>query len=152
MSARIDYSTSDNWLLGYDRSVLVLFPSSKQLNVLLASGGVPYALTELEKSLQEGPTKENQKMEEFIFQNWRETSPEYYVFDIRPSYEVPTMPARETAPKLLSIAVQCDDAELWVRIMNVMCKFEDEIDLGRFGLEHIVAGWEKFRLGKIEAA
>jgi hypothetical protein len=138
------------WPLGYERPALVLFPTSKQLDVLLASGGVKYALTELEKSASEGQTKENKKIIEFIFQNWRGTSSEPCQFDFCPSYEVPTIDRQETATKLSSIAVQSNDAKLWVRTIG-MCKFRDEGDLGRFGLKHIVAGWKRFRLGEIEA-
>ena len=130
---------------------MVLFPSSKQIDVLLASGGVRYALSELEKSASEGPTKENQKIVEYIFQNWRKRSPEYFIFDFRPSYDVLTMTRNEIATKLVRIAVQSDDAKLWVRAMG-MCKFRDEVDLSRFGVEHIVAGWEQFRFEDIEAA
>ena len=119
--------------------------------MLLASGGVEYALTELEKSASEGPTKENRKITEFIFQNWHKTPPEFDLFDFRPGYQVPTMTPRETAIGLIKIAIKSDDAGLWVRTMD-MCKFEDEIDLNRFGLEYIVAGWEKFKLEDIEAA
>ena len=140
-----------SWSLGYERPVLVLFPSQKQLDVLLASGGVEYAITELEKSASEGPTRENQKIVEYIFQKWGKTSPEYYIFDFRPSYQVPTMPANEVATKLVDIAVQSGDAKLWVRTIG-MCKFEDGVDLGRFGLNRITAAWEKFRLEEIEAA
>jgi hypothetical protein len=134
----------------YDRLALVIFPNSKQLDVLLSSGGVEYALTELEKSAPEGPSEENRKILEFIFQNWYKTSPEYCIFDIRPSYGVPTIAPNEIATKLIGIAVQSNDAKLWVRTMG-MCRFEDEIDLGRFGLEHIVVAWEKFQLEEIEA-
>jgi hypothetical protein len=56
-----------SWLPGYKRPALVLFPSSKQLDVLIASGGVEYAIAELEKSALEGPTRENQKVVEYIF-------------------------------------------------------------------------------------
>ncbi|KAF9786064.1 hypothetical protein BJ322DRAFT_765163 [Thelephora terrestris] len=136
----------------YRRRALVLFPSSKQLDVLLSSGGVEYALSELEKSASEGPTEENQKIVEFIFQNWRKTSsPEDCIFDFRPSYEVPTMTPNDIATRLAGIAVQSNDAKLWTRTMS-MCKFRDEVDLSRFGLEHVVAGWEKFQLEDIEAA
>ena len=129
--------------LGYERPALVLFPSPKQLDVLLASGGVEYAITELEKSASEGATRENQKIVEYIFQNWGKTSPEYYIFDFRPSYEVPTMPPNEVATKLVDIAVQCGDAKLWVRTIDT-CKFKDGVDLTRFGLNRITAAWEKF--------
>ena len=138
--------------LGYERTVLVLFPGSKQLDVLLASGGVEYAIAELEKSASEGPTKENQKVVEYIFQNWRKTPLEdYCVFDFRPSYEVPTMCSSEVATKLTDIAVQSGDAKLWVRTMG-MRKFRDEADLTRFGYDRIVAAWEKFQLEEIETA
>lgn len=140
-----------SWLLGYERPALVLFPGSKQLDVLLASGGVEYAITELEKSASEGPTKENRKIVEYIFQNWDKTSPEYYVFDFRHSYEVPTVSPSEVATKLVDIAVQTNDAELWVRTIG-MCEFKDGIDLGRFGLDRIIAAWEKFQLEEIETA
>ena len=137
--------------LGYERPALALFPSSKQLDVLLASGGVEYAITELEKSASEGPTKENQKIVEYIFHNWGAVSPEFYIFDFRPSYEVPTMPPNETATKLADIAVQSNDAKLWVRTID-MCKLEDLVDLGRFGLNRIVAAWGKFQSEEIETA
>jgi hypothetical protein len=139
------------WPLGYERPVLVLFPSSRQLDVLLASGGVEYALAELEQSASEGQTRENQKIVEFIFQNWNKSSLEASAFDFCPGYEVPTVTSQQTATRLASIAVQSDDAKLWVRTMG-MCKFRDEVDLRRFGLEHIVLGWERFRLEEIEAA
>ena len=137
--------------LGYERPALVLFPSSKQLDILLASGGVEYAITELEKSVSEGPTKENQKIVEFIFHNWRKTTPEYCIFDFCSSYEVPTMPPNEVATKLADIAVQSNDAKLWVRTIDI-CKFEDWVDLGRFGLNRIIAAWEVFQLEEIETA
>lgn len=129
----------------------MVFPRTKQLDILLASGGVEYALAELEGSASEGQTKENQKIVEFIFQNWHKNSLEAFTFDFRPSYEVPTMSPRHTATKLTNIAVRSNDAKLWVRTTS-MCKFRDEVDLSRFGLEHIVVGWEKFRLEEIEAA
>jgi Zn-finger protein len=120
--------------------------------VLLSSGGVEYALSELEKSASEGPTEENQKIVEFIFQNWHKTSSlEDCVFDFCPSYEVPTMTQNEIATRLAGIAVQSNDAKLWTRTMG-MCKFRDGVDLSRFGLEHVVAGWERFQLEDIEAA
>ena len=137
--------------LGYERSVLALFPSSKQLDILLASGGVEYAIAELERSASEGPTKENQKIVEYIFRNWGKTSPEFYIFDFRPSYEVPTMPPNEVAIKLVDIAVRSNDTKLCVRTID-MCKFEDFIDLGRFGLNRIIAAWEKFQSEEIETA
>jgi len=139
------------WFLGYERPALILFPSSKQLDVLLASGGVEYALTELEKSASEGPTKENQKIVEFIFHNWGKTSPEYCIFGFRPSYEVPTMRPNDIATKLTDIAVQSNDAKLWVRTID-MCKLEDWVDLRRFGLDRIAAAWEKFQPEDIETA
>jgi len=129
----------------------VLFPSPKQVDVLLASGGVEYAIAELEKSASEGPTRENQKIVEYVFQNWGRTSPEYYIFDFRPSYEVPTMPPNEVATKLVDIAVQSGDAKLWVRTID-KCKFKDGIDLDRFGLNRITAAWEKFQLEEVETA
>ena len=129
----------------------MLFPSPKQLDVLLASGGVEYAITELEKSASEGAARENQKILEYIFQNWGKTSPEYYIFDFRPSYEVPTMPPSEVATKLVDIAVQCGDARLWVRTIG-MCGFKDRVDLSRFGLNRITAAWEKFQLEEIKTA
>ena len=136
---------------GYERPALVFFPGSKQLDVLLTSGGVEYALTELKQSMSEGQTKENQKIVEFIFQNWHKTPLEADTFIFCPSYEVPTMTPQQTATGLANIAVQSNDAELWVRTMG-MCKFRDEADLSRFGLEHILAGWERFRLAEIEVA
>ena len=129
----------------------MLFPSPKRLDVLLASGGVEYAITELERSESEGPTRENQKIVEYIFQNWGKTSPEYYIFDFRPSYQVPTMPPNEVATKLVDIAVQSGDPKLWVRTIG-MCKFKDGVDLGRFGLNRMTAAWEKFQLEEIEIA
>ena len=140
-----------SWVQGYERPVLVMFPSSKQLDVLLASGGVEYAITELEKSASEGPTNENQKIVEYIFRNWGKTPPDYYIFDFRSSYEVPTMRPSVVATKLVDIAVQSGDAKLWVRAIG-MCKFKDEIDLDRFGLNRIFAAWEKFQLEEIETA
>ena len=137
--------------LGYERPALVLFPGPKQLDVLLASGGVEYAINELEKSASEGLTRENQRIVEYVFQNWGKTSPEYYIFDFRLSYEVPTMPPNEVAMKLVDIAVQSGDAKLWVRTIG-MCKFKDGVDLGRFGLNRVTAAWEKFQLGEIETA
>jgi hypothetical protein len=107
-----------SWLPGYKRPALVLFPSSKQLDVLLATG-VEYAIAELEKSALEGPTRENQKVVEYVFQNWGKTSPEYYSFGVRPSYEVPTMHPNEVASKLVDIALQSNDARLWARTMGV---------------------------------
>jgi len=139
------------WFLGYERPVLALFPSSKQLDILLASGGVEYAIAELENSASEGPTKENQKIVEYIFHNWGRASPESCVFDFRPSYEVPTMPPNEVVTKLADIAVRSNDAKLWVRTIK-MYNLEDFIDLGRFGLNRIVAAWEKFQSGEIETA
>jgi hypothetical protein len=139
------------WFLGYERPALMLFPSSKQLDVLLASGGVEYAITELEKSASEGPTKENQKIVEYIFHNWGKTPPEYCIFDFRPSYEVPTMPPNEIATKLADIAVQSNDTKLWVRTINT-CKLEDWVDLGRFGLNRIIDAWEMFQSEEIETA
>ena len=129
----------------------MLFPSSKQLDVLLASGGVRYAITELEKSASEGPTKENQKVVEYIFQNWGKTPPSYCIFDFRPSYEVPTMYPNEVATKLADIAVQSNDAKLWVRTIG-MCGLKDGVDLGRFGLNRITAGWERFQLEEVGTA
>jgi len=127
----------------------VLFPSSKQLDVLLASGGVEYAITELEKSASEGSTKENQKIVDHIFRNWGKTSPEYYIFDFRPSYEVPTMLPNDVAVALADIAIQSNNANLWVRTIGV-CKFKDGVDLSRFGLKRVAAAWEKFQLEEIE--
>lgn len=135
----------------YRRSALVLFPISKQLDVLLASGGVEYAIAELEKSASEGPTNENQKIVQYIFQNWGETSPGYCIFDFQPSYTVPTMPANEIAVKLADIAIQSGDAKLWVRTIS-MCELKDSIDLGRFGSSRITAAWEKFKFEEIETA
>ena len=140
-----------SWLAGYERPALVLFPSSKQLDVLLSSGGVEYAVAELEKSVSEGPANENQKIVEYIFRNWGKTSPEYYIFDFRPSYEVPTMPPSEVTTRLTDIAVQFDDAKLWVRTIG-MCEFKDRIDLSRFGWNRMIAAWEKFHLEEIETA
>ena len=128
-----------------------MFPSSKQLDILLASGGVEYALTELEKSASEGPTKENQKIVEFIFHSWGKASPEYCIFGFRSSYEVPTMRPNEIATKLTDIAVQSNDAKLWVRTID-MCELEDLVDLRRFGLDRIAAAWEKFQPEDIETA
>lgn len=88
---------------------------------------------------------------EYIFRNWGRASPEYYIFDFRPSYEVPTMRPGEVATKLADIAVRSDDAKLWVRTMG-MCKFKDGVDLSRFGLNRVTAAWEKFRLDEIETA
>lgn len=132
--------------LGYERHpALVLFPSSKQLDVLLASGGVQYALAELKKSASEGPTKENQKIVDYIFLNWGKTSPpEYYIFDIRPSYEVPTMSPLLIGVNLADIAVQSNDVKLWVRTVDA-CRFEDSIDLRRFGLHRIIVAVGKFQ-------
>ena len=129
----------------------MLFPNSKQLDVLLASGGVEYAITELNKSASEGPTKENQKIVEYIFRNWGRTSPEHYIFEYPPSYEVPTMPPNEVATKLVDIAIRSNDPKLWVRTIG-MCEFKDGVDLSRFGLDRMVAAWEKFQLEEIEAA
>ena len=137
--------------LGYERPALVLFPSPKQLDVLLASGGVEYAITELEKLASEGATRENQKIVEYIFQNWGKTSPEYYIFDFRPSYQVPTMSPNAIATKLVDIAVQCGDEKLWVQTIG-MCKFKDGVDLSRFGLNRITAAWKTFQLEEIEMA
>ena len=134
--------------IGYERPALVLFPSSKQLDVLLASGGVEYALTELRNSASEGPTKEKQKIVEYIFKNWGETSPEYSMFDIRPSYVVPTISPHFIGINLADIAVQSNDAELWVRTVDA-CRFEDWIDLRRFGLDRIIAAVEKFQFEEI---
>lgn len=150
-STGIDDSNSYQLALGYERPALLLFPSSKQLDVLLASRGVEYALSELERSVCEGQTKENQQLVEFIFKNWNKRPPEPSMFDPCPSYEVPIMDPRQIAIELAGIAVQSNDANLWVRTMG-MRKFKDEGDLRRFGLKHIVAGWEKFRLEEIEAA
>ena len=138
-----------SWPLGYERPALVLFPNPKQLDVLLASGGIEYATAELEKSALEGPTRENQKIMEYIFQNWGKTSPEYYIFDFRPSYQVPTMHPNEVTTKLVDIAVQSRDAKLWVRTIS-MCEFNDGVDLSRFGLNQVTAAWEKFQLEEIE--
>lgn len=99
----------------------------------------------------EGPTRENQKVVEYIFQNWGKTSPEYYLFDVRPSYEVPTMHPNEVATKLVDIALQSNDAKLWVRTMGV-CEFQDGVGLRFFGLYRITSAWEKFRLEEIETA
>lgn len=131
-------------LLGYKRPALVVFPSSRQLDVLLASGGVGYALAELKKSASEGPTKENQKIVEYIFQNWGETSPEYYIFDIRPSYLVSTMSPILIGINLADIAVQSNDVKLWVRTVDA-CRLKDSIDLRRFGLHRIIAAVERFQ-------
>lgn len=150
MSTGIDSSASHNLAPGYERPALVLFPNLKQLDVLLASGGVEYALTELEQSVSEGQTGENQKIVEFVFQNWHKTFLDD-IFNFYPSYEVPAMTPRQIAKGLTSIAIRSNDAKLWVRTMG-MCKFRDEDDLRRFGLERIVAGWETFRLEEIEAA
>lgn len=128
-----------------------MFPNSKQLDILLASGGIEYAITELEKSALEGPTNENQKIVEYIFRNWGKTPPEYYLFDFRSSYEVPTVLPSEVAAKLVDIAVYSGDAKLWVRTIG-MCKFKDGVDLSRFGRNRVVAAWEKFQLEEIETA
>lgn len=134
----------------YQRPVLVLFPSSKQLDVLLASGGVEFAPTELEKPTPEGRAKENHKIVEFIFNNWRKTPSEDSVFSLS-SYEVPTMTTRQTTIRLASIAIRSNDVGLWVRTMG-MYKFRYRGDLSHLELEHIVAGWKKFRLQEIETA
>jgi len=131
--------------------VLALFPSSKQLDILLASGGVEYAIAELESSTSEGPTKENQKIVEYIFHNWGRASPEFYIFNFRSSYEVPTMPPDKVATKLADIAVRSNDAKLWVRTIDKY-KVEDLIDFSRFGLNRIIVAWEKFQSEEIETA
>jgi len=131
------------------RSALVLFPSSKQLDVLLASGGIGYAITELEKSVSEGPTRENQKIVEYIFQNWGKTRLESYT--IYPTFEVPTMPPFEIATKLADIAVQSNDPKLWARTTS-MCKLKHTVDLNRFGLNRMSAAWGKFRSEETETA
>ena len=136
---------------GYERSVLALFPRSKQLDILLASGGVEYAIAELESSASEGPTRENQKIVEYIFHNWERASPEFYIFNFRSSYEVPTMQPNRVVTKLADIAVQSNDAKLWVRTIN-MYKPGDFIDLDRFGLNRITAAWGKFQSEEIEIA
>ncbi|KAF9650685.1 hypothetical protein BDM02DRAFT_3127503 [Thelephora ganbajun] len=139
------------WLLGYERPVLVSFPNSKQLDVLLASGGVGHAIAELEESVSEGPTRENQKIMEYIFGNWHKTPPEYFMFDFRPSYEVPIIARHEITTNLADIAVQSNDAKLWVRTIGI-CEFKDEVGLNRFGLQRIVAAWDKFQLEEIKTA
>lgn len=104
----------------YRRAGLVMFPKEKQLSIMFSvEGSEEWALTELENSKSEGPTKENREIIVFLAQ-------------------------KRTVDRstLLKIAVDWKDAEVWSDIVRAETMFFlDEKDY-----KTLCDGWELFKL------
>lgn len=115
--------------VGYRRTVLVLFPYNKELDILLESGGVSYALRRLKRGGTGQPDEDDQKVAKFI------------VDRIKKGDTVSTQ-------AMTDYAVQWNDLAMWSQVVK-SGGTDKAIDI--LGKERLVAAWMKFSFDVIQS-
>jgi hypothetical protein len=108
--------------VGYRRTVLVLFPVGKELDILLKAGGVSYALPKLKRAGPRDPTDEDRKIANYVLAR---------------------LTPRDKASSLAmaDFAIQWNDLAMWNQLVKASGA---EKNLDMVGKDNLIKAWKKF--------
>lgn len=113
----------------YRRTVLVLFPKDRQLEILLNAGGVPYAVGLLQKANTIDPTETDRRTAQYVVNSLK-------VGD------------KSVAQTMADLAVQWNDVGLWKQVVTASGG-EKNVDV--LGMDKFNQAWKKFSFSAVRS-
>lgn len=115
-------------LLGYHRTVLVLLPRAKEMDILLKSGGMPYALQRLKRNGSTEPIEEDRTLAKFVVERLN--------------------PQEKASTRIMAeYAVHWNDLEMWNEVVKAGAG-DKNIDI--LGQGRLLAAWRRFSFKDVQ--
>lgn len=113
----------------YHRSVLVMFPKAKEVEVLLDAGDVPYALQEVSKADPSSPTQSDRQTAQYVINR---------------------LGSQDQATKvaMVDLAMKWNDLEMWKEVVKASGA-QKSVDV--VGKPKFLEAWRKFSFESIRA-